>query len=415
MCRTPIISYLPAGRLGCVAILAFFSCPDRLAAQEFVDLAEEDVAALPQSDGHLLANPWYQNFDLWGFAAVGFLDTGNAGTRPHGGFLVKEATIFLEAEVWENISLFTELQTNRLGQDDRLFVRTGEVHAHFRDLFPDWSDASLGLKVGRVDIPFGEEYLWQDAVDNPLISNSAVYPYGFDEGVLLYGDWRGIGWVLSALDGSDTRSLDDDSEQSWNAKVYGSPTQSLYTSLSLMKTGSAAKSALEFGGSHLQPIGASHPSSLGASPSSSVDGSLYEFDARYDFDDRGYVAASFGQAFISDAAAGFDRDLRWFTLEPFYEVSESAYLVLRYSEIGTYDAAAGYHFDGKILAGGNGALGYDSTRLRRLSLGAGWRPNPRVLVKFEIGQDWFDLIDASTFSANNDNRLFAGFELVLQF
>ena len=44
------------------------------------------------------------------------------------------------------------------------------------------------MKLGRIDIPFGDEYLWQDAIDNPLITNSAAYPYGWDEGILRI--WR---------------------------------------------------------------------------------------------------------------------------------------------------------------------------------------------------------------------------------
>jgi len=35
------------------------------------------------------ANPWYKNIELSGFVGTGFIDSGNAGTRGDGGFLIK--------------------------------------------------------------------------------------------------------------------------------------------------------------------------------------------------------------------------------------------------------------------------------------------------------------------------------------
>ena len=143
----------------------------------------------PESDDqdHVLASAWWSNFDIYGFGAAGYYDTGSDATRAAGGFEIKEASLFVEADVWEGVSFFVELQTNRLGRDDQLFTRTGEVYVHFRELRLG-NLPPFGLKLGRIDLPFGEEYLWQDASDNPLITNSAAYPYGWDEGVLLYGD-----------------------------------------------------------------------------------------------------------------------------------------------------------------------------------------------------------------------------------
>jgi len=122
-----------------------------------VDLSTQEEQSIENNDGysdHILARPWWENFDVYGFGAAGFYDTGSAGTREHGGFEIKEASLFVDAAVWEDISFFIELQTNRLGKDDDLFTRTGEVYAHFRDI--QLGDAtSLGVKIGRIDIPFG--------------------------------------------------------------------------------------------------------------------------------------------------------------------------------------------------------------------------------------------------------------------
>lgn len=383
-----------------------------------VDLSDQENTSIEDSFGsHVLSNPWWKNIEIHGFGAVGYYDTGSAATRDYGGFEIKESSLFVEAEVWEDIALFWEIQANRLGKDDQLLIRTGEIYAHFRNL--ELGDLPVfGVKAGRFDIPFGEEYLWQDSIDNPLITNSAPYPYGWDEGVLIYSEFKGVNWILAVTDGTDARSSEENSDKAVNIKLYGNPLDSLYLSGSFMYNGNASKSAIEFGGSHFRPVGASHQSSLGSSSSDEVESGLVEFDAKYSFHSSsfdGYIAASLGGATQDDSNPSFDRDFFWYSIEPFVSYHNTWYAVARYSEIGTYDDDEGYHFDGKTFAGGNSAFGYDTRRFRRLALGLGWTPNPNVRAKLEIGQDWFDLIRSSTISTNNDDRKFIGAEVAVGF
>lgn len=388
------------------------------ADSNFVDLSLRENTAVAHDQGtHVLENPWWRNLNISGFAASGYYDTGSAGTRDNGGFEIKEATLFVEAEVWEDVGFFAELQTNRLGKDDEKFVRTGEVYAHFRDI-PLTESLTFGMKIGRFDIPFGDEYLWQDAIDNPLITNSAAYPYGWDEGVLIYGDVRGVGWIAAVTDGTDSRSKEENSDKAINLKVYGNPLPALDLSLSLMTTGDVSKSAIEFGGSHFRPVGAAHQSSLGASAGADVDARLMELSAKYNFvwpTVTGHLALSFGAAATGDDDPIFDRDFRWFSIEPSVHLNKIWHTTLRYSEIGTYDSGEGYHFDGKTFAGGNTAFGYDARRFQRLALGLGWTPNPHLRGKLEIGKDRFDLIDASVLTGDTDGRHFIGAEIAVGF
>lgn len=48
------------------------------------------------------------------------------------------SSLFVEAEVWEDVALFFELQTSALQRDHNSDVRTGEVHVHFRDVLKRW-------------------------------------------------------------------------------------------------------------------------------------------------------------------------------------------------------------------------------------------------------------------------------------
>lgn len=402
-------------------VLIVLLCPAALWGQtagsdsiRAVDLSDGRVATPDERQStSVLARPWYQNVDIDGFGAFGFVDSGDDGTRPHGGFQVKEATLHVEFDAWEDVAVFVELQTNRLGDDKSKFVRTGEVYGHFRDLVRI-DDVSVGLKVGRIDLPFGEEYLWQDAPDNPLISTSASYPYGWDEGVLIYGELHGVGWIAAVTDGTDERSVEDDPSKAINLKLWGDPLQWLSLSGSFMSTGKVGKSAFEFGGSHFQPVGASHSSSLGESTSPTVSASLYEATAQAD-GRRGHIFATYGTANQRDDAPAFDRDLEWYTVEGLAQAPRGVYGVVRFSEIRTSDANVGFHFDGKPTAGGNGAFGYDAQALRRISAGGGWDPTPRIRLKVEVGRDRFLLVPASDLTSTGQDRTLFGVELALRF
>lgn len=373
-----------------------------------VDLSYEEVK--PETvikEEHILEKEWFKRIDFSGFGAAGFVQTGKEANRSNGGFLNYEASLFVEAQVWENISFFTELQTIRLGDEDTKFARTAEAYAHFKN---------PGLKLGRMDIPIGEEYLWQDAIDNPLITYSVSWPYGWDEGALFYGHLGKLGWVASVMDGSDVRGTDDDTDKALNLKLYGNPVEPLYLSASFMRNGEAAKSALEFSGSHIEPVGrGGHSSSLGTSPSAKVDSYLYELDAKYSFAQRGYLALTFGQCFIDDAVSAFDRDFLYFTAEPLYNLNDRLYLIARFSGIGTFDSGKGYHFDGKPYAGGNNDFGYDTKSLLRWAIGLGYKPNPRVVVKLEYSHDDFELISASTKDGGDDGRGLIGAQVAVKF
>ncbi len=382
---------------------------------------ETTTITYENNTSHVLANPWWKNIEFWGFGAVGAYQTGSDGTHSNFGFNIKEATLFMQATVWQDVDMFIELQTNRLGEDSSKYIRTAEVYIHGRNI--KIGDSRVGVKLGRIDIPFGEEYLWLDAIDNPLITNSASYPYGWDEGVLVYGDSTILGyedsinWVFSITDGTDKRSDEDHSDKAFNLKFYGDFNEDHYLSLSLMRNGKAQKSAFEFGGSHFEPIGKGDDDALTKSNASFINATLAEINTKHQFhldDFSGYLALTYGRAEQEDNISQHSRNIEWLTIEPYIQLSANWYSLLRYSEIGTYDNHKGFHFDGKIFAGGNSDYGYDVKRFQRLGFGIGWQPNPRVRTKFEIGKDWFELIK-NTNKESQNKRNFLGVEVAVGF
>lgn len=381
-----------------------------------IDLSEREVTPhAVANDSSLLSRAWYENLDVWGFGAVRYLDTGEAGENRHGGFVVPDVSLFLEAHAWERTSLYVDLRLVPFGHDADKVTRTGEVYVHVRDLWKNDAGHAIGLKAGRIYIPFGEEYTWFRAPTNPLISQSAAFPYGFDEGVELYGNWNKFDWIAALTDGANDRSETDGPGKSLALKLSTKPTESTYVGGSFMWNGSHANSAMELSGSHFNPVGTGGVSSAGTSASEKVSSLLYEVDGRFDLAESATLSLSLGHGVVDDDDNTFDRSLTWFAVQPRFTIDEHWFATLRWSEIGTYDSDEGYHADGEVLAAGNDAFGYDTQRLQRLSAGVGWQPNPRTVLKFELGRDRFWVIDGSTIDANADDRTYFGLELAVSF
>lgn len=390
-----------------------------------VSLEAEELSALPAADaqGSVLERPWYQNIRLDGFGGAGFVWTGGDAAKEHGSFLNYEATVNVDAKVWEDIHYFHELQTIRLGDESTEFVRTGEIYVRFRDLLQtmfDLDGMGVGAKIGRMDIPVGEDYLTQDVIDNPLITLSAAYPYGLDEGIVLHGTLKGVNWIAAVMEGTDTRAFEDNADKFLSLKLSGNPTARLYLSASGFWNGESAESAWEFGGAHLVPVGAgSLTSSAGRSGSDSVDAYSYELDARYELGQDRYLKAQYGFAFVDDDQSAFDRSIHYVQIEPKWNLGPAfkhkAYLVGRFSAVGTFNQEEGYAFDGKPFAGGRSAYGFDVKALYRWALGLGYWVNPRTLVKLEYSVDDFHLIEQSSVNAEAEQRDLFGILVAAKF
>jgi hypothetical protein len=94
-------------------------------------------------------------------------------------FRIDEAKLFVEAPIWGDVYFYSELNL-ATREESNVALHLGELYLDFENVSQLWNcDRMLNLRIGRLDIPFGEEYLTRDAIDNPLISHSLVDFWGW--------------------------------------------------------------------------------------------------------------------------------------------------------------------------------------------------------------------------------------------
>jgi hypothetical protein len=120
---------------------------------------------------------------LSGEGGVGFQKTGPEGFSPNSSFTVEEARLFLEAPVWKDVYFYSEVDL-ATPENNNAQVNLGELYVDFENVSQLWGrDDQLNVRVGKMNIPFGEEYLTRYAIDNPLILDSVSDLWGFDPGL----------------------------------------------------------------------------------------------------------------------------------------------------------------------------------------------------------------------------------------
>src|SRR5258706_1523401 len=172
-----------------------------------------------------------------GEGGAAFSRSEGKGPFPNSEFRVDEAKLFVEAPIWEDVYFFSEINiTTREGMDNHL--QLGELYLDFENLSRFWNkDRQLNLRIGRFDIPFGEEYLMRDVIDNPLISHSLSDIWGVDEGIEIYGSISKLQYTLDVQNGGNSPVRDFDADKSIVIRIGYDPIKPVHVSLSAMRTG----------------------------------------------------------------------------------------------------------------------------------------------------------------------------------
>lgn len=315
--------------------------------------------------------------NLSGEGGVAFFNTGEEGFAPHSEFRVDEARLFVEAPIWKEVYFYSDIDlATRENTDLKLYL--GELYLDFQDASQLWGrDDQFNVRAGRMNVPFGEEYLTRYAIDDPLISHSLSDLWGVDPGVEAYGSLGKFGYVLAVQNGGGSGVQDFDGDKSVAGKISFDPNRNWHFSVSGMRTGDLnaqqdMTSAEWFGTGFFQ--------SLGSPATTTFHADLVEGDVRARWS-SGHVSVFGGYARYgdNDPAADNGRDIFYYSVEGEQQLPHKFYAAARFSEILSDKGVP-------IVGYGNRSGEYFSdltTELWRLSLGIGYRFSDRLVVKTE--------------------------------
>jgi len=315
--------------------------------------------------------------NLSGEGGVALFKTGSEGFAPQSDFRVDEARLFVEAPIWQEVYFYGDVDL-ATRENNNLNTQLGELYLDFQDVSQLWGrDNQFNIRAGRMNIPFGEEYLSRNAIDNPLISHSLSDMWGFDPGVEIYGALNKFSYVLAVQNGSGANGVQDFSgDKSVAGRIGFDPNRHWYFSVSGMRTGdvSAQKdftSAEWFGTGFFQ--------SLGSPTTTKFHANIVEGDATARWN-GGHVSAFGGYARYgdNDPAADNGRDIIYYSVEGVQDLPKKFYAAARFSEI--------YSAKGVPIVGYGNSAEYFSDltqELWRLSLGIGYRFSDRLVIKTE--------------------------------
>ncbi|HSU52634.1 MAG TPA: hypothetical protein VLT36_01095 [Candidatus Dormibacteraeota bacterium] len=312
-----------------------------------------------------------------GEGGAGYFQTGSEGMFPKGDFRLDEAKLFLETPIWNEVYFFGEINLRTREMSD-VTVRLGEAYIDFEDVSKLWNqERILNIRLGRMDIPFGEEYIYRDAIDNPLITHSLSDIWGIDEGVEVYGSIRQFSYAVAVQNGGSSYR-DFESDKSVAGRLSLDPATWLHFSVSGMRTGNLKQpddlwSALYFGNGWFVPLDPAHTTKFHAE--------IAEGDLELKFP-HGYLKAFGGYAHYNDndATADNGRDIYYYAVEGKYDLCRKLYAAARFSEVFADD---GYPISGNGDMGQYLFSGVLTKELWRLSLGLGYRFSDNLLFKGE--------------------------------
>lgn len=311
-------------------------------------------------------------------------------------FRVDDSNVYLEAELARGLYAFGEIQLSRREALDEAY-KIGELYLEWENVLGRWTAERLvNLRFGRVDVPFGEEYLVRTPLKNSLVTHSLGDVWGTDEGLVVFGEAGRFDYALAVQNGGQQLMRDFDSDKALTVRVGLNPADGWRISASAYRTGelNAASEPL----SEIW-IGNNVFRSIGSPGTSRYEGSLWQLDLRYAWDD-GHVLGAWGGARYDDNDPLADNARRFtsFHLEAMQGFGRHLYGAVRYSRL---EADEGYPLAG-LGNFGKYFLGSLFTEdLWRASAGLGYRFNPSAVLKLELTREERTLAGGAEGSAVN--------------
>jgi hypothetical protein len=311
---------------------------------------------------------------IGGEGGAGYNLTQPKGFAPDGKFQLNDARLFLEAPIWNDVYFYGELVLAYPGQQDNS-LELGELYVEFENVSKLWKqDDQLNARLGQMYIPFGEEYLTRNAIDNPLISESLLDFWGVNPGAELYGKLGKFSYVTAVQNGASDGENGAGGDKSVAGRIGFDPDDHWHFSASVMRTGnlkSGQFSAMWFSSGFFRSI----------SPAATqFHAEAVETDATARWQ-SGHVKAFGGVARYDDNDPTVDnaRNIYYYSAEVVQDLTRKLYAVSRFSQA--------YCHEGIPMVGygtfGDYFFGPLTENLWRLSLGLGWRFSDRLVLKAE--------------------------------
>jgi len=370
-------------------------------AQEDADSSAKDSVGAATSGGTF----GLDKVSISGEGAFGFLATGSEGTYANSQFRLDEARLFIESPVWGEVYFYGQVDMATPEAQD-VQLRLGETYLDFENVSQLWNcDRMLNVRIGRLYIPFGEEYLTRFAIDNPLISRSLTDLWGINAGVELYGSLGKFTYVVAAQDGGIPDTTDGEADKSVAGRIGFDPAHWLHLSVSGMRTGNLdvagdGFSALWFANGFVRSIGSPATTTFHANlVEGDVDASLPQGHVKVF---GGYI--NYGD---NDPAGNNRRDIYYYSAEVMHDITRKLYVGARFSEVFANHGfpITGYgNFDDYFLS----TL---TTELWRLSMGLGYRFSPNLVLKAEYSLERGKELDGE----NRNHEDFAAIEAAFRF
>ncbi len=314
--------------------------------------------------------------DISGEGGLAFLTSQPNGQTPHPEFRIYEARLFLEAPIWKEVYFYSELDL-ATPETTSLNLNVGELYLDWENVSQLWGrDRMLNFRIGRFYIPFGEEYQYRFAIDNPLIFNSVSDLWGADDGVEAYGQLGRMQYVLAVQNGGGSISQTLQDDKAITGRIGFDPNSWLHLSVSGMRTGNLSVhngvSALWFANGFFR--------SLGSPDTTTFHANLVEGDvqARLPWLQL-HTAGGYINYGDNDPVANNHRDVYYYYVEGEHDFTHKFYGAARFSQI---FAPNGFPIVGNGPMG-EYLFGPLTTEYWRLSLGLGYRFSPNLLVKGE--------------------------------
>jgi hypothetical protein len=327
---------------------------------------------------------------LSGEGAAGFFHSQSRGQFPNSEFRVDEAKLFVEAPLWDEAYFFGELN---LFSRETLYTSdmyVGELFVDFENISRLWKqDRQLNLRLGRFDIPVGEEYLKRDAIDNPLVSHSIMDLWGVDEGLALYGSFWKLQYIAALQNGGPSAVHDFNSDKSIAFRLGYDPVKPLHVSVSAMRTG-----RLDVGEDRASElwIGSGVVRPLGSAATTTFEADVLQGDIVLKLPTTTLTAAGGVLRYDdNDPAANNRREVYYYSFEAVQRIYRGAYAAARWSQAFAEDGFP-------LVANGDSGTYFNGTLtedLWLLSLGLGYRWSNHLLIKAEYSFTRGHLVDGT--------------------